>query len=1052
MATRVGLLVTLTLAVGIAITGSGCGRAKPPASHSGSDGAFDAEPYDVSVDWDSTPNAPLDAKADRPAAISLTATDGSGLRLASLEARAVLYGPLAFTELSLEFDNDEPRVREGTFSITLPENASVSRFAMRLGAGWQEAEVVEQKRARSTYEAFLHRNVDPALFEQDRGNVFRGRVFPIAAGERKAIVISYTEEIVEPSLPYRVGLRGLPAMDLLDVQLLVPSAKKAFVLHRKSWAPERDFVYTPPPGLPLPSAVRGGQFAVARAPASAPTAGAEAEAEARIDSLAVLVDSSASQGPAAYVERLDKVARAIDALGAKTLHVACFDQEIVPEASVAAAAKRKAAGASDLRAGLRWIRSTGAKRAVVVTDGVASMGPTETRDLVAEVLMSKPAGLERLDMLAAGAHGERDDHVLYALTQAGLPKEGVVVDAETASPDAIAGALRRGAARPARLAYLELEDAGAPLPVPLRDVRAVEAPEALVARAVARAKIAELYRARDALGTGESAREDLERRIVDLSIRHRVLSPFTSMLVLETDRDYERFGIDRRALRDILVVGPRGVELTKRAGPTLPGASSGVSPLIDTGQQRAGDVDADHDGIPDESDKCPTEPETYNGFQDDDGCPDRANVVVSHSSITILEQIHFRDGSTVIEPASTRILDALAEVMQQRPEIELVEIGGHTDNRGNPEANLRLSEARARAVRDALVKRGVEPSRLVAKGYGDTRPIDDNKTETGRDKNRRVELRILRTDERPRPWRPSFRPTQRPSKAAAAPPRPPLEGPMQEVDDLLGRHDTAAALRVAGEWRARAPRDLLAWVAEGRALEAAGDYGAAARAYGSMIDLATKPEHRRAAAGYLEALGSRHRPALDLAIDAYGRAARERPEIPSGHRLLAFALARANRLQEALDVTTAALARSYDGRYPVASELLRADSGLFTAALARSPTATAPSTEIVLTWESDESDLDLRLVGDSPALAFAAFDASRGYGPEAIFLSPPTTPTPLEGTKRIEVHQVTRGPSGWAFGKVSIVRHDGRGGLTFDDRPFVVMRDGGVVSLGPLGR
>src|SRR5262245_55183270 len=87
---------------------------------------------------------------------SLTATDGSGRMLSRVDAKAVFEGPLAFTELHLYFYNQEDRVREGTFQITLPQNAAVSRFAMETNGQWQEAEVVEKQIARRAYDDALH--------------------------------------------------------------------------------------------------------------------------------------------------------------------------------------------------------------------------------------------------------------------------------------------------------------------------------------------------------------------------------------------------------------------------------------------------------------------------------------------------------------------------------------------------------------------------------------------------------------------------------------------------------------------------------------------------------------------------------------------------------------------------------------------------------------------------------------------------------------------------------------------------------------------------------
>ena len=132
--------------------------------------------------------------ADGPP-ISLTASDGTGLRLVNLVARAVLDGPLAFTELKLTFHNPENRVREGRFAITLPAGAAISRFAMRIQNRWQEAEVVERQRARQIYEDFLHRKQDPALLEKAAGNRFRARVFPIPANGVKDLIISYSQNL-----------------------------------------------------------------------------------------------------------------------------------------------------------------------------------------------------------------------------------------------------------------------------------------------------------------------------------------------------------------------------------------------------------------------------------------------------------------------------------------------------------------------------------------------------------------------------------------------------------------------------------------------------------------------------------------------------------------------------------------------------------------------------------------------------------------------------------------------------------------------------------------
>src|ERR1041384_7106588 len=99
------------------------------------------------------------------------------------------------------------RARGGTFAITLPAGAAVSRFAMESNGQFLEAEVVEKQRARQVYEDFLHRKQDPALLEKGEGNQFSARVFPIPAKADKHLVISYSQEVTPGH--YTLPLRGL---------------------------------------------------------------------------------------------------------------------------------------------------------------------------------------------------------------------------------------------------------------------------------------------------------------------------------------------------------------------------------------------------------------------------------------------------------------------------------------------------------------------------------------------------------------------------------------------------------------------------------------------------------------------------------------------------------------------------------------------------------------------------------------------------------------------------------------------------------------------------
>jgi outer membrane protein OmpA-like peptidoglycan-associated protein len=161
------------------------------------------------------------------------------------------------------------------------------------------------------------------------------------------------------------------------------------------------------------------------------------------------------------------------------------------------------------------------------------------------------------------------------------------------------------------------------------------------------------------------------------------------------------------------------------------------------------DPDNDGDGIADEEDECPSEPETVNGVDDEDGCPDEgaSGVEVSEGEIEIEDRVFFDTDRATIKQKSYIVLEEVASALEANAEIEKVRIEGHTDADGRDLYNLALSQRRSNAVREFLVDRGVDPSRLESKGYGEAEPIASNDTEEGRRKNRRVEMTILEVEE-----------------------------------------------------------------------------------------------------------------------------------------------------------------------------------------------------------------------------------------------------------------------------------------------------------------
>lgn len=159
-------------------------------------------------------------------------------------------------------------------------------------------------------------------------------------------------------------------------------------------------------------------------------------------------------------------------------------------------------------------------------------------------------------------------------------------------------------------------------------------------------------------------------------------------------------------------------------------------PTVKGSKLTGGCPDADGDGIADLNDICPLIP----GILEEGGCP--RNYTTSVEIMTrAREGLFFNTGSAVIKDESYPVLDAVAKVMKDNPSYKL-SVDGHTDNQGNADSNMLLSQKRAEAARSYMIEKGIAGDRLTAKGYGITKPAADNETEEGRAKNRRVEFNI----------------------------------------------------------------------------------------------------------------------------------------------------------------------------------------------------------------------------------------------------------------------------------------------------------------------
>ena len=933
---------------------------------------------------------PQEAEAAAP--IQLTASDGTGLSLVALEANGLLEPPLAFTELRLTFENPRDAVIEGRFRIALPPGAAISRFAMKIDGAWQEGEVVERQRARQTYEEFLHRRQDPALLEQEAGNEFSARVFPIPARGRKELVVSYSHAMPRSDAPYVLPLRGLSEIGRLDVRVLLgdrPASgaaasnlggevkeRRVVELHKTGWTPDRDFEIAQDRAGSR-AGLRHENLSVVRV--SAPVEAVPQE----ISGLYVLVDSSASRalGYETQVRRLaELVAGLRDGAGERTpLGVAAFDQEVVPvfegeargfgRAEIERLGSRRPLGASDLVSALGWLGDRLARnggkypRVLLITDGVATAGDTETRALKAAVHALGARGVERLDVLAVG--GLRDEAVLRELTTGNLAHDGQRIDGG-APLEEIARRLTLACRSGIRVAvdgaawiwpetldgmqpgdealvYADVP-AGRPLRLSL-DGRAVAVGELagierpLLERAWVQARIERMVHLRDAALSGDDdLRRALALQITELSVKHRVLSPYTALLVLETEADYARFGLDRRALADILTVGAGGLDVLARTQP--PRFPSGRIPVE---PQKAELSDEEIEDLQALGSAAESEPV--------------ANAVVGSveggAPGGIVSGISGNDAGTAPSPPPPPPAARIASPAQPVEVPESIE--AEPDD-----APLRVGSLEETVERD--------------------------------EKERRVS---------------------------------PYTGRFGEVMAHLAAGRVNEARALAESWSAEAPGDVLALLALGEAWEAAGETSAAARAYGSLIDLFPgRVDMRRLAGERLERLGNA---GLGLAIDTYRKAVLDRPDHLSGHRLLAWALLRAGRFAEAFDAIDQSLAREYPGgRFAGADRVLREDLGLLAAAWRKAEPArreeirnrlaaraahleTAPSLRFVLSWETDANDVDLHVWDRRGAHAYYSqktlpsggelyADVTTGYAPNASRSASRTTKRPRPTT------------------------------------------------------
>ncbi len=624
-----------------------------------------------------SPSAP--PVPDLPGATASIDRAGAGAVTVASAERIELAGPIATSTVALTVRNADPGAAEAHVALTLPPGAIVGRLALDVDGRWMEGEVMPVAAASRIYDGIVH---------------------PTAGPRRD---------------PARLVARGggVWALDVFPV----PGGGQRhveIVYHRLIGA-------APGTGRleALPPSMAGPGYAFAVTPAfDRPVGGGPPT------TVVIALDTSLSLGKAGLADAVAAARRVLAVRPDARLVTGDLRPRACAGPVAACLAAVDAGGGSDLGALLAEaarVAGPGPAAIVLISDGRATVGAsgaalTDAVDdqaratpVAVHTVAVGPARAAVLARLAAVGQGSADGDVATALAGPRRPRFEVAgaVDVEVAPTARGLVVLGRIATMPSRLDVVRTDDDGVARATV--DLSPTLAPGFAVARTLGARVIA---------GSPERAPADARA--------WGIATDDAAMLALETDDDYASRGVARY----------KAVERARELGQPPP-AITGAAAAAD----RALMLDGDGDGVPDRGDGCPAEPETWNGKDDDDGCPDRAVVVIEQQQLRILDQVYFERGRAVIAPRAAPLLDEVARVMRDVPELTVVAVEGHRDA-GEP-ARGGIGLRRAEAVRHALIVRGVEPARLIAVDLGAAYPLRPGRSADDRAYNRRVGWRIL---------------------------------------------------------------------------------------------------------------------------------------------------------------------------------------------------------------------------------------------------------------------------------------------------------------------
>jgi tetratricopeptide (TPR) repeat protein len=974
------------------------------------------------------------------APITFEDADGQALIFEELTARTAIHGMLSLTELELRFRNPQARVIEGRFTATLPVNASISRLAKEVNGHLMEGEVVERLRANQVYEQFLHRMRDPALLEQDQGNRFSARVFPIGPNEPVRLIISYTQLLPmrDGVRSYTLPLRGMPKVGKLSFRGIVTpipgerttgaistSTAEVSTFDERDWTPDRDVTMSWRSNDTGTRVLRAGDFYVAsiRANVAAPSV-----ARGSSDWL-FYVDTSASAAEGAE-HRIRAVESLLAALpGGDRVELVAFDNEVVPLGSGTAREqarnigerlrKRLFIGGTDLAAMLRDLRNrAGARTVVVASDLVPTLGATGSNDI-----QNAASAIPATARVHALILGSREDAPVARVLTAGRGRIVRIPFTETLTTRAAEAVSELQ--RPLG-GSVDVRDAGAEWLYPTHfddvaagdellvlgkvrpgdDVRiAAGATTLRLDSAFAPLLQREAYRAylqylaeREASETADAVRRALATEQVKISIEQRVVIPRTTMLVLESEWDYQRFGLDRRALADILTVDAAGIARVDRTAAGVPGRvvtmpvtlereAVAVAPKAVQPRERAEEADFAFEApVPPPVTQAATEA-----------------ITVSGAAVAFYET----EGIVETSPAPQRIDDS----PQASTEMPLRRRREPTPAPPPPPAPV---PPPVEKKRDAQWTKVTKPSR-----------------------SRIAELEEkLRAEPRDREL-------------------------YNQLGETLAALEEWSALRsLAVRWQPFDPENPQVYELLGLSADMRGDDTEAARAFASLIEIAPAKTELLQRAGLLLLRARRG----ELAETPLRKALEARPDRANGYRHLALMLWQSGRVEEAARVLESATRQNFPDWYRDVQRVIREELGyVYRAWMKKEPGRRNEIAErarehrvdlerrdalrVTLVWETDANDVDLHIVDpdgeecfyqnrDTRSGLFLYEDLTQGLGPEVI-----RTPKTEPGTYHVGVRYFAAGPMGISRGLVVVLNGDDN----IEVHPFRLAQGGGDI-------